>query len=156
MYRGIILYAMACGKLAFGDDSTVRKSQKRVLQFPTHVILTERKWCKCLTCTTQLPILLLPLYLSCRSEKLHFFAAYWTASKETLSVWDLCAQLDDWNCFEGLKSLKTGCKVYSRELWHSVAYSLQTGEEVAETCPCSTSFLHTSSWRYRIFPTFPV
>lgn len=31
---GVVLYAMACGKLAFGDDRTVQKTQSHDVEFP--------------------------------------------------------------------------------------------------------------------------
>ena len=35
--RGVILYAMVCGRLPFGDDSQVKKLQSRQLSFSRHV-----------------------------------------------------------------------------------------------------------------------
>ena len=44
LFRGIILYAMLCGRLAFGDDVTIRKTQKRDLTFPAHITLSDGKY----------------------------------------------------------------------------------------------------------------
>ena len=38
---GVILYAMVCGRLVFGDDSTVKRTQNRVVHFPVGISLTE-------------------------------------------------------------------------------------------------------------------
>ena len=34
VYRGVILYAMVCGRLPFGDDSQVKQQQKQGVVFP--------------------------------------------------------------------------------------------------------------------------
>lgn len=39
-YRGVILYAMVCGRLPFGDDSQVKAQQKQGLSFPTSRLLS--------------------------------------------------------------------------------------------------------------------
>ena len=36
-HRGVILYAMVCGRLPFGDDSQVKKLQSRQLSFSSQV-----------------------------------------------------------------------------------------------------------------------
>ena len=38
---GVILYAMVCGRLVFGDDSTVKRTQNRQVHFPSNIPLTE-------------------------------------------------------------------------------------------------------------------
>ena len=35
--RGVILYAMVCGRLPFGDDNQIKKTQSRVLYFNRNV-----------------------------------------------------------------------------------------------------------------------
>ena len=39
LFRGVILYAMVCGRLPFGDDSQVARNVTKPLNFP--VPLTE-------------------------------------------------------------------------------------------------------------------
>lgn len=81
---GVILYAMACGKLPFGDDSTVRKTENRDLEFSKKSKLSNGTsgaymhnrfnelaccWFLCLT---------VPLFLfspNCRTERRHLFVA---------------------------------------------------------------------------------
>lgn len=40
--RGVILYAMVCGRLPFGDDSQVKKQQKNGLSFPSSRTITRQ------------------------------------------------------------------------------------------------------------------
>jgi len=35
--RGVILYAMVCGRLPFGDDNQIKKTQSRVLYFNRNI-----------------------------------------------------------------------------------------------------------------------
>ncbi len=39
-YRGVILFAMVCGRLPFGDDSQVKKQQKNGISFPSSRIIS--------------------------------------------------------------------------------------------------------------------
>ena len=46
-HRGVILYAMVCGRLPFGDDSQVKKMQSQNRQINFSRNLTFGKGCEC-------------------------------------------------------------------------------------------------------------